>query len=90
MELYVKHFSELTTEELFEIYKLRALVFVVEQNCAYQDVDDADKQAYHLWLKDENDIEKTKLDYMEMILDWESARYTKPDKPLNAYDTLYK
>lgn len=56
MELYVKHFSELTTEELFEIYKLRALVFVVEQNCAYQDVDDADKQAYHLWLKDENDI----------------------------------
>ena len=27
---------------------------------------------------------------MEMVLDWESARYTKPDKPLNAYDTLYK
>lgn len=27
---------------------------------------------------------------MEMIVDWESARYTKPDKPLNAYDTLYK
>ena len=25
-----------------------------------------------------------------MVLDWESARYTKPDKPLNAYDTLYK
>ena len=26
----------------------------------------------------------------EMMLDWESARFTKPDKPLNAYDTLYK
>lgn len=38
----------------------------------------------------QNEIEKTKLDYMEMVLDWESARYTKPDKPLNAYDTLYK
>ena len=25
-----------------------------------------------------------------MVLDWESARYTKPDKPLNGYDTLYK
>ena len=37
-----------------------------------------------------NDIPKTKLDYMEMILDWESARYTKDGKPLNAYDTLYK
>ena len=33
--------------------------------------------------------EKTKYDYIEMVLDWESARYTKPDKPLNAYDTLY-
>ena len=36
-----------------------------------------------------NALEKTKLDYLEMVLDWESARYTKPDKPLNAYDTLY-
>lgn len=36
-----------------------------------------------------NDLEKTYLDYVEMVLDWESARYTKPDKPLNAYDTLY-
>ena len=36
----------------------------------------------------ENDLEKDYLDYVEMVLDWESARYTKPDKPLNAYDTL--
>ena len=36
----------------------------------------------------ENDLEKSKLDYIEMVLDWESARYTKEDKPLNAYDTL--
>ena len=33
----------------------------------------------------ENEIEKNKADYIEMVLDWESARYTKPDKPLNAY-----
>ena len=38
----------------------------------------------------ENEIEKNKADYIEMVLDWESARYTKEDKPLNAYDTLYK
>lgn len=31
-----------------------------------------------------------RLDYLEMIFDWECARYTKADKPLNAYDTLYK
>ena len=36
----------------------------------------------------ENNLHKNKLDYIEMVLDWESARYTKPDKPLNAYDTL--
>lgn len=39
MELTVKHFRELTAEELYDIYRLRAAVFVVEQNCVYQDVD---------------------------------------------------
>lgn len=38
----------------------------------------------------DNSIEKNSYDYIEMVLDWESARYTKPDKPLNAYDTLYR
>lgn len=38
----------------------------------------------------QNEKEKTEADYEEMALDWESARYTKEDKPLNAYDTLYK
>lgn len=56
MELTVKHFSELSAEELFEIYKLRVSVFIVEQRCPYQDVDDADRTAYHLWLRDENGI----------------------------------
>lgn len=30
-----------------------------------------------------------RLDLLEMVVDWECARYTKPDKPLNAYETLY-
>lgn len=33
---------------------------------------------------------KTKGDYTQMIIDWECARFTKPDKPLNARETLYK
>lgn len=57
MELFVKHFSELSAAELYDIYKLRVSVFVVEQRCPYQEVDDADKTAYHLWLKDENGIQ---------------------------------
>lgn len=50
MEARIKTFGELTGSELFEIYKLRVCVFVVEQNCAYQEVDDADKEAYHICL----------------------------------------
>ena len=57
MELVVKHFSELSAEELFEIYKLRVSVFIVEQECPYQEVDDADRSAYHVWLRDEDGIE---------------------------------
>lgn len=57
MEVFVKALRELTPEELFEIYKLRVSVFVVEQKCPYQEVDDADKVAYHVWMKDENGIQ---------------------------------
>lgn len=56
MEQKIKHFSELSAEELYEIYKLRVSVFVVEQQCPYQEVDDADRVAYHLWLQEEGKI----------------------------------
>lgn len=45
MELVAKHFSELSREKLCAIYKLRVAVFVVEQHCPYQEVDEADKAA---------------------------------------------
>ena len=57
MKLVTKTFDELTTAELYEIYKLRISVFVVEQNCPYQEIDDADKAAIHLWLQDETGIQ---------------------------------
>ena len=38
----------------------------------------------------ENNIKKKRNDYIDIIIDWECARRTKPDKPLNAYDTMYK
>ena len=56
MNLIVKHFSELSAEELYEIYRVRTAIFVVEQNCPYQEVDAADKAAYHVWLADEAGI----------------------------------
>lgn len=52
-KLFVKHFSELSTGELYRILRLRAEVFVVEQNCPYQDLDDRDQDAWHVWIEDE-------------------------------------
>lgn len=43
-----KRFDELTAPELYAIIQLRNEVFVVEQNCVYQDADDKDRQAIHL------------------------------------------
>ncbi|WP_319468562.1 GNAT family N-acetyltransferase [uncultured Trichococcus sp.] len=45
----IKPFEELTTKELHLIYKERTAVFVVEQNCPYQEVDDADLVSIHFW-----------------------------------------
>ena len=45
----LKAFSELSAQELFEIYQARVAVFVVEQNCAYQEVDEKDLKALHLF-----------------------------------------
>ena len=57
METVVKKFEELTVVELYEILKLRAEVFVVEQDCVYQDIDDKDKGAWHVFLRDDDGIE---------------------------------
>ena len=41
-------FDQLSLEELYGLLQLRAKVFVVEQNCPYQDVDGKDKTSFHL------------------------------------------
>lgn len=51
MKIQVKKFNELTTAELYEILKARAEVFVVEQNCVYQDLDSIDQKSIHVWLE---------------------------------------
>ena len=43
-----KKFEELTVEELYLIMQLRNEVFVVEQNCPYQDADNKDQKSFHL------------------------------------------
>ena len=45
---YYKHFNDLTTKELYQILQLRNEVFIVEQNCPFQDMDDKDFKCFHL------------------------------------------
>ena len=54
--MILKRFNELTLDELYEIYKLRMEIFVVEQNCPYMDIDYLDKEAYHLMYLKNNEL----------------------------------
>jgi len=49
MQWHVKPFDELTAAELHAILALRSRVFVVEQRSAFQDPDEHDRHARHLW-----------------------------------------
>lgn len=46
-----RRYGELTTDELYDLLRTRSQVFVVEQDCVYQDVDGHDQTAIHLWLE---------------------------------------
>jgi len=48
IDITVKTFKELTTQELYNVLQLRSEVFVVEQDCVYQDLDGKDEQALHV------------------------------------------
>lgn len=56
MDLYKKRFADLTADELYRILQARCAVFVVEQKCAYQDLDGIDRQALHVWLEENDQI----------------------------------
>lgn len=52
----IKSFNELTTSEIYQILRLRSEVFVVEQDCVYQDVDDKDQKAIHLFITNNDKV----------------------------------
>ncbi|WP_418649289.1 GNAT family N-acetyltransferase [Tenacibaculum aestuariivivum] len=62
MFFLIKKFTELTTSELYEILQLRSEIFVVEQNCVYQDIDGKDQNALHvLGIKNKKIIAYTRI-----------------------------
>lgn len=56
MTWHIKTFQELTASELYAILRIRAEIFVVEQTCVYQDVDNKDPKAYHLWTEEDGEV----------------------------------
>ncbi|MBC7495228.1 MAG: GNAT family N-acetyltransferase [Flavobacterium sp.] len=56
IQFRIKTFNELTLSELYAIMNLRSRVFVVEQNCVYQDLDNKDQKALHLVGETKNKI----------------------------------
>lgn len=56
MNWKVKKFLELSTQEVYNILRLRAAIFVVEQNCVYQDLDGKDENSIHVFASDSENI----------------------------------
>lgn len=56
MEFIAKAFNQLTPQELYEILKSRAEIFLIEQNIHYLDMDDVDYNSLHCFLMDENRV----------------------------------
>lgn len=52
MKTFVKPFSALTPDELYEILRARGTVFLLEQHIHYLDMDDTDRQALHVFMRD--------------------------------------
>ncbi|WP_340203618.1 GNAT family N-acetyltransferase [Ascidiimonas sp. W6] len=70
MEIKILNFNELSLLELYKLLELRSEVFVVEQDCVYQDLDGKDQKALHvIGVKNEQIIAYTRIfkpgDYFE-------------------------
>ena len=52
----IKSFEQLNKAEFYEIIQLRIAVFIIEQDCPYQDLDGDDDQCLHMWVEEEGEI----------------------------------
>lgn len=56
LHFQVKTFNDFTTEELYEVLRVRSEVFVLEQECLYLDMDKRDQVALHVYLEEEDRV----------------------------------
>jgi ElaA protein len=63
-----KHFDALDTREVYEMLKVRAAVFIMEQNCLYGDIDGQDAGAWHLFAWDASGESPVLAGYLRVLL----------------------
>ena len=56
LEKFIKKFDKLNTGDLYEILKARVDVFIIEQECAYGDIDNKDQECIHFYYKIQGEI----------------------------------
>lgn len=62
LQIITKTYNELTKDELYNVLQLRSEIFVVEQDCVYQDIDFKDQKALHvLGFKNEKLVAYTRI-----------------------------
>ena len=67
-----KQLTEMSAETFYRLAQIRTAVFVVEQACAYQEIDAIDQSAYHLWAVDE---QETIISYARIFLQDEQVHF---------------
>lgn len=68
---YLKNYDELTKEEIVAIYKARIETFIVGQDLNYQEIDDMDKESWHLF--EINDVQEV-ISYLRIIPEKDKVR----------------
>lgn len=56
MNVKIAHYKQIDRETLYQIFQLRSLVFVVEQNCPYLDLDGKDREGFHAYATVDNQV----------------------------------
>lgn len=54
MTFHTHHYTSITKDDLYDCLALRTEVFVIEQNCPYQEVDGRDRKSWHVWSREED------------------------------------
>ena len=70
-KIFYKKFDSLSRKEIHDLFLLRSEVFVVEQNCVYQDIDGKDEKAEHVLVKKNNKI----IAYARVLEDSDPQQY---------------